>query len=174
QLKNYIFLGDLFFAAYPSVDPCYNYTVLDDLWRPTSNTYDSVRRCDHYITWSGWYRLFINGLNAHIPDTCVAQYSCGTDVPLWIRGGHPTVQDGVVTRDVCSHWKNDCCYFGSYPIKVKACPGNYYVYELVRPNECNLAYCAVVSYISSTHTTVTPETRPAVINITLPEECNVS
>ncbi|KAL0159430.1 hypothetical protein M9458_043155, partial [Cirrhinus mrigala] len=23
-----------------------------------------------------------------------------------------------------------CCGYGSYPIKVKACPDNYYVYEL--------------------------------------------
>uniref|UniRef100_A0A9J8B5F8 Uncharacterized protein n=1 Tax=Cyprinus carpio carpio TaxID=630221 RepID=A0A9J8B5F8_CYPCA len=127
-------------TAYPSVDPCYNYTVLDDPWRSTSNTNSS--KCDKSVTWSGWYRLLINGLSAHILDTCVAQYSCGTDVPLWIRGGHPTVQDGVVTRDVCGHLINYCCYYGAYPIKVKACPGNYYVYELVRPNECNLAYCA--------------------------------
>ncbi|XP_042573203.1 adhesion G protein-coupled receptor E3-like isoform X2 [Cyprinus carpio] len=157
-------------TAYPSVDPCYNYTVLDDPWRSTSNTYSNM--CDESATWSGWYRLFINGLSAQIPDTCVAQYSCGTAAPLWIRGGHPTVHDGVVTRDVCGHWINYCCYYGSYPMKVKACPGNYYVYELVRPNECPLAYCAVVTNISSTHTTVTPETSPAVINITLPEECN--
>uniref|UniRef100_A0A9J8D400 Uncharacterized protein n=3 Tax=Cyprinus carpio TaxID=7962 RepID=A0A9J8D400_CYPCA len=157
-------------TAYPSVDPCYNYTVLDDPWRSTSNTNSS--KCDKSVTWSGWYRLLINGLSAHILDTCVAQYSCGTDVPLWIRGGHPTVQDGVVTRDVCGHLINYCCYYGAYPIKVKACPGNYYVYELVRPNECNLAYCAVVTNISSTHTTVTPETSSAVRDITVPEECN--
>ncbi|XP_016354673.1 adhesion G protein-coupled receptor L4-like isoform X2 [Sinocyclocheilus anshuiensis] len=129
-------------------------------------------------------------MSAQIPDTCVAQYSCGTAVPLWIRGGHPTVEDGVVTRDVCGHYNNYCCYFGSFPIKVKACPGNYYVYELVRPTVCYSAYCAAVTNISSTHTTVTPETSPAAvtnissthttvtpetspagINITLPEEC---
>ncbi|KTG02309.1 hypothetical protein cypCar_00045016 [Cyprinus carpio] len=112
-------------------DPCYNYTVLDEPWRAPSNTYASVRRCDKSVIWSGWYRLFINSLNAQIPDTCVAYGCCGTDLALWIRGGHPTVQDGVVTRDVCGHWNNDCCYFASYPIKVKACPGNYYVYELM-------------------------------------------
>ncbi|KAL0202588.1 hypothetical protein M9458_000606, partial [Cirrhinus mrigala] len=84
--------------------------------------------CDCFVTWSGWYRFFINGVSAQIPDTCVAQYSCGTDIPLWIRGGHPDVQDGVVARDVCGHNVNYCCYYGSFPIKVKACPGNYYVY----------------------------------------------
>ncbi|XP_052433000.1 adhesion G protein-coupled receptor B2-like [Carassius gibelio] len=114
---------------YYSADPCYNYTVLDDQWRAINNTYSSSY-CDTRVTWSGWYRLFINSVSAHIPDTCVAQYRCGTNIPLWIRGGHPTVEDGVVTRDVCGNAGSYCCYFGFYPIKVKACPGNYYVYEL--------------------------------------------
>ncbi|XP_059411024.1 oncoprotein-induced transcript 3 protein [Carassius carassius] len=151
-------------------DPCYNYTVLDDPWRSTSNTYGlhSYYMCDQSVTWSGWYRLFINGLSAHIPDTCVAQYSCGTDIALWIRGGHPTVQDGVVTRDVCGNSGSYCCYFGSYPIKVKACPGNYYVYELVSPAWCNLAYCADVSSVNTSSTAVTPAT---LSTATLPDPC---
>uniref|UniRef100_A0A8C1AVE3 SRCR domain-containing protein n=1 Tax=Cyprinus carpio carpio TaxID=630221 RepID=A0A8C1AVE3_CYPCA len=147
-----------------SVDPCFNYTVLDDPRRATSNQLSSYYyyyyyyMCDQSVTWSGWYRLFINGLSTQIPDTCVAQYSCGTSIPLWIRGGHPTVEDGVVTRDVCGHYNNYCCYYGSYPIKVKACPGNYYVYELVSPTVCNSAYCADVGSINSSSTTVTPAT----------------
>ncbi len=36
------------------------------------------------VTWSGWYRLFTNDVSAHIPDTCVATYSCGNYIPLWI------------------------------------------------------------------------------------------
>ncbi|KAL0159414.1 hypothetical protein M9458_043139, partial [Cirrhinus mrigala] len=90
----------------------------------------------------GWYRLFINNVNAQIPDTCVSRIRCGTDFSLWIRGGHPTVQDGVVTRIACSDGNGYCCFYRSYPIKVKACPDNYYVYELVKPTQCNSAYCA--------------------------------
>ncbi|KAL0179019.1 hypothetical protein M9458_024461, partial [Cirrhinus mrigala] len=56
-------------------------------------------------------------------DTCVPSYSCGTYVPLWLNGAHPTVKDGVVTRDVCGSWSNNCCYLQINPIKVKACPG---------------------------------------------------
>ncbi|XP_016349776.1 adhesion G protein-coupled receptor E1-like [Sinocyclocheilus anshuiensis] len=156
-------------TAYPSVDPCYNYTVLDDPWRANSSQPSNSYKCDQSVTWSGWYRLFINNLSAQIPDTCVEIYSCGTNIPLWIHGEHPAVTDGVVTRDICGHWSNYCCYYGSYPIKVKACPGNYYVYELVRPTKCS-AYCAAVTNISSTHTTVTPETSPAGnVNITAQE-----
>ncbi len=137
-----IILIYFFFSVYPSIDPCYNYTVLDEPWRAINNTHATVIKCDRSVTWRGWYRLFLNGLSAQIPDTCVQIYSCGTNTPLWIRDGHPTVEDGIVTRDVCGHWDNYCCLYGSFPIKVKACPGNYYVYELVRPTNCNFAYCA--------------------------------
>ncbi|XP_056311928.1 adhesion G protein-coupled receptor E3 [Danio aesculapii] len=99
--------------------------------------------CDTSVSWSGWYRLFINGLSAQIPDTCVDMYSCGTAVPLWISGGHPTVEDGIVNRSVCSQWCRDCCYNSYFSIRVKACPGNYSVYELISPLICS-AYCADV------------------------------
>ncbi|XP_077057450.1 uncharacterized protein LOC143710383 [Siphateles boraxobius] len=143
-------------AANLPADPCYNYTVLDNPWRSINNTHASSYKCDTSVSWSGWYRLFINNTSAHIPDTCVAQLSCGTAAPLWIRGGHPTVTDGVVTRDVCSHFYNYCCFFGSFPIKVKACLGNYYVYELVTPTLCSSAYCADTGSINTSSTTVTP------------------
>ncbi|XP_073763339.1 uncharacterized protein isoform X1 [Danio rerio] len=135
-------------------DPCNNYTVLNDAWRSVNNTYNTY--CDQSVSWSGWYRLFINGLSAHIPDTCVAMSRCGTSFPLWIRGGHPTVQDGVVTRDVCANAYTYCCFYGSYPIRVKACPGNYYVYELLKPTICNLAYCADVGSVIISSTAATP------------------
>uniref|UniRef100_A0A8C2DEP3 Zgc:153932 n=1 Tax=Cyprinus carpio TaxID=7962 RepID=A0A8C2DEP3_CYPCA len=142
----------------PSVDPCYNYNVLDDLWRSTNNQHSSQIMCDTTVSWNGWYRLFIQGQSVHMPDTCVDMLSCGTHAPLWLNGGHPTVEDGVVTRDVCGHWSNNCCYFQSNPIKVKACPGGYYVYEFVRPSACGLAYCADARNINITSTTVMPET----------------
>ncbi|XP_039521321.1 uncharacterized protein LOC120474776 [Pimephales promelas] len=141
----------------PPVDPCYNYTILDDSWRATNNQHSSQIMCEAWVSWNGWYRLFIQGQSVQMPDTCVDEYSCGTHAPLWLNGGHPTVEDGVVTRDVCGHWSNNCCYFQSNPIKVKACPGDYYVYEFVRPTACSLAYCADSSTINTT-TTVMPET----------------
>ncbi|XP_016101336.1 uncharacterized protein [Sinocyclocheilus grahami] len=123
-------------------DPCYNYTVLDDSWRSTSNQHSSFIMCDAHVNWNGWYRLFIGGQSGQMPDTCVDQYRCSTHAPLWLNGQHPQVEDGVVTRNICGHWGNDCCYFQSNPIKVKACPGNYYVYEFVQPNFCSGTYCA--------------------------------
>nr|XP_021335677.1 uncharacterized protein LOC100009638 isoform X1 [Danio rerio] len=126
----------------PPVDPCYNYFILDEPWRATSNQNSSQLMCDSAVSWSGWYRLFINGQSVQMPDTCVDENSCGTNAPLWLSGGHPTLEDGVVSRNFCAHWSNNCCYFQSNPIQVKACPGGFYVYEFVRPTTCNLAYCA--------------------------------
>ncbi|XP_077089441.1 alpha-tectorin-like isoform X1 [Siphateles boraxobius] len=139
-------------------DPCYNYTILDNPWRATDNRYTFNLMCDTIVNWVGWYRLFIQGQSVHMPDTCVDRLSCGTHSPLWINDTHPRVEDGVVTRGVCGHWSNDCCYFQSNPINVKACPGNYYVYEFVSPTFCYMAYCAEVRNISSNNPTVTPET----------------
>ncbi|TRY56634.1 hypothetical protein DNTS_011041 [Danionella cerebrum] len=143
----------------PPLDPCYNYNVLDDRWRATTNRYSSLT-CDAWVSWSGWYRLFIQGQSVQMPDTCVPENSCGTDAPLWLSGGHPAVEDGVVTRDVCGHWNNDCCYFQSNPIQVKACPGGYYVYEFVPTPFCYTAYCAESSSEALTMETTTMETTP--------------
>ncbi|XP_039534290.1 adhesion G protein-coupled receptor E3-like isoform X2 [Pimephales promelas] len=160
--KGFIKAHPLIFVILSNLsDPCNNYTVLDDRWRAIRKTYNSVKNCDQSVSWSGWYRLFINNMSAQIPDTCVARRSCGTDITLWIRGGHPTVTDGVVTRDVCADDSNYCCRYTLSPIKVKACPGDYYVYELVSPTLCNSAYCADTGSINT----------PAGINITLAEGC---
>ncbi|KAL0179375.1 hypothetical protein M9458_024817, partial [Cirrhinus mrigala] len=76
----------------------------------------------------GWYRLFYRGKPIQMPERCVKKEMCGTHAPLWLVGTHPRIRDGVVTRKVCGHWKNNCCLFQSPPIQVKACRGNYYVY----------------------------------------------
>uniref|UniRef100_A0A672NUD5 Si:dkey-239b22.2 n=1 Tax=Sinocyclocheilus grahami TaxID=75366 RepID=A0A672NUD5_SINGR len=128
----------------PSFDPCYSYNSRDEPWRantiPVTNF--SNARCDYDVNWNGWYRLFYNGQSVQMPDSCVSSCMCGTNSPLWLNGPHPQLEDGVVTRQVCASTWNDCCGYKSPPIRVKACPGNYYVYEFVRPLYCS-AYCAV-------------------------------
>ncbi|XP_052427080.1 pancreatic secretory granule membrane major glycoprotein GP2-like [Carassius gibelio] len=129
----------------PIVDPCYNYTILDDPWRATNNPYDSnyyaYGMCDFNVEWNGWYRMFYNGQNTQMPESCVNQGMCGSYEPLWLNGSHPHLEDGVVTRQVCASTWSDCCGYKSHPIRVKACPGNYYVYEFVKTPFCTV-YCA--------------------------------
>ncbi|XP_057187784.1 uncharacterized protein LOC130553060 [Triplophysa rosa] len=99
-------------------------------------------------------------------ETCVEKNKCGAEVPLWLSDGHPTVEDGVVTRRVCGHWENYCCYFRSYPIRVKACPDNYYVFEFVKPILCASVYCADVGSVNKTYTTVAPAISTTVVGST--------
>lgn len=124
------------------VDPCQNYATLNDDWRSTNNTNTEVLHCDQYINWQGWYRLFLNQTSARIPERCVESNRCGTHAPLWITQPHPTWSGEIVNRTVCNDWSGSCCHFQSHTIHVKLCHANYYVYKLVKPYACNLAYCA--------------------------------
>ncbi|XP_037400168.1 uncharacterized protein LOC108435027 [Pygocentrus nattereri] len=125
-----------------SVDPCYSYTALNEAWRSSTDS-TTTSQCDMYVNWVGWYRLFYQGQSTKMPETCVSPNKCGTNIALWLNGSHPRVEDGVVVRQICGNSGSDCCFHKFFPIQVKACPGNYYVYEFVKPNICNAAYCLV-------------------------------
>nr|CBN81696.1 Uromodulin [Dicentrarchus labrax] len=125
-------------------DPCFHHTVLDQAWRATNST-SKFKMCDRNVKWKGWYRLFYKGRSIQMPERCVPVNKCGTHSPLWLVGRHPKRRQGIVTRNVCGHWKKNCCAFRSTPIQVKKCRGNYYVYKFNQPSSCYLAYCAVSS-----------------------------
>uniref|UniRef100_A0A8C2Q072 UMOD/GP2/OIT3-like D8C domain-containing protein n=1 Tax=Cyprinus carpio TaxID=7962 RepID=A0A8C2Q072_CYPCA len=133
-------------VAFGSNDPCYNYESLDRPWRATNEIGFYI--CDEDFSWNGWYRLFYNGANIRMPESCVNTGSCNTDYSLWLNGPHPQVEDGVVTMEVCASSLLDCCYFESTPIRVKACPGDYYVYELVNPQYGCSGYCTGTVFLA--------------------------
>ncbi|KAL7845283.1 hypothetical protein AOLI_G00234750 [Acnodon oligacanthus] len=133
-----------------SYDPCSKYTSLNQPWRGTNETGGWITDSD--FNWNGWYRLLYDGMSVRMPESCVDESRCGTDTTLWLNGSHPQMEDGIVTRGVCGIKKGDCCYYRSTPIRVKACPGNYYVYEFVKPNTYAAAYCADVNTITPNST----------------------
>ncbi|KAJ8366625.1 hypothetical protein AAFF_G00348420, partial [Aldrovandia affinis] len=126
------------------LDPCQDYSRLDDAWRATDFR-DGSLRCDRNLNWQGWYRLFLGDASVQMPERCVDKNMCGTHAPLWLNTSHPAPSDGIVQSRVCGHWGNDCCQFPSNPIHVRACPGNYFVYKFVDPTICHSAYCADVN-----------------------------
>ncbi|XP_078022219.1 scavenger receptor cysteine-rich type 1 protein M130-like [Epinephelus lanceolatus] len=138
-------------------DPCEHYTVLDDDWRSTNNTSNEILHCDRNVNWQGWYRFFLGQTSAHIPDRCIGENRCGTHTPMWITQPNPTQPDEIVTRTACNAWAGSCCYFPSPTIHVKLCYGNYYVYKLVKPTACQLAYCAEVNSTSPAVPPTTPD-----------------
>ena len=120
-------------------DECSNYKVLSSATRAQGYTARNNVRCDRRdLSTPGWYR-FMGAAGDQIPDKCVPVRRCGTHAPGWLNGAHPSVQDGVVTRQVCYHWSNNCCRWNNN-IKVRNC-GGFYVYELPRTPLCYLRYC---------------------------------
>ncbi len=120
-----------------SSDPCYDYNTLDEYWRDIrQNPYHYYYHDDTLVEWSGWYRLYLNGESAQMSEWCVSNTGCGGYTGLSLSGSHPTLEDGVVTREVLGSymWSNQCDDYRSSSIQVKACPGDYYVYKLVKPD----------------------------------------
>ena len=118
------------------VDGCTNYTVLSEADRAQGNAEPPHTRSDDSLL-TGWYR-FQGAAGDQMPDKCVLRYRCGTNHPGWLNGAHPTVAEGVVTRQVCYSWYSGCCWDTDI-IKVKNC-SSYYVYELQK-TPSYLRYC---------------------------------
>ncbi|CAH3133259.1 unnamed protein product [Porites lobata] len=116
---------------------CQNYGSLNSYIRKI--TYSGGSYCDRGIG-PGWFR-FEWSAGTRLPTSCPPMFRCGTTVTGWLNGGHPTVADGQVSRQVCFHWSSNCCYW-STNIKVRNC-GSYYVYYLngTPSGQCDLRYC---------------------------------
>ena len=127
-------------SPFPNIDVCHNYTILSGGDRAQGSTFkgniDVV--CHRKELIPGWYR-FQGAAGDRMPDRCVDEGHCGTPAPGWMSGNHPTVADGVVTREVCYSLYGDCCR-GSNKISVKNC-GGYFVYKLGRTPHCFARYC---------------------------------
>ncbi|KAL9951704.1 hypothetical protein ACROYT_G044426 [Oculina patagonica] len=117
-------------------DECSNYTVLNGSDRAQRNAL-RYNGCDSGLV-SGWYR-FQGAAGNQMPETCVDTYRCGTNAPGWLAIAHPTVAEGVVPRQVCYHWENNCCWWNNN-IRVRNC-GTHFVYELQKTPICKLRYC---------------------------------
>ena len=119
-------------------NPCKDYKVLNTSNRHVGFTGQVPIKCDHRSLIEGWYR-FTGAAGDRMATTCPNIRRCGTNVPGWMSGSHPSVANGEVTRKVCYHWSNNCCQW-SNNIKVKNC-GGFYVYKLQKTPLCSLRYC---------------------------------
>lgn len=115
---------------------CSLYTKLIGANRAIANS-NGPYNCDRNMT-RKWYR-FDGAAGTRMPETCPEPLRCGTHAPGWLHGKHPLPGDGVVQREVCFHWNNNCCRWKKQ-IRLRNC-GGFYVYELETPPTCNLRYC---------------------------------
>ncbi len=121
------------------------YTTLSEVWRSTANEIEKgdTPICDrNYIVDDTWYR-FNSSVGNEMPTTNPGYRKCGTYIPIWMKGTHPTTNDGVIDATACAgvpRRRPPGCGV-SYKIKVVNCAG-YYLYRLKSPQQCALAYCA--------------------------------
>ena len=96
------------------------------------------QKCDRNLK-EDWYR-FSAGAGTSIATQCIqGAQRCGTDVPGWMDGAHPTVDEGVVSRKVCFSGYHKCCY-RNVTINVRNC-SSFFVYRLKPLSYCNSRYC---------------------------------
>ena len=125
----------------------YDYITIRDVHRSTANVYNRTRGdkllCDISVIQDGnWYR-FESQTGGKIPQEKPGFYHCGTVAPIWMNGSHPTTTGVEVTRKACANIPGVKPYGcgRSWTIKVINC-GSFYIYQLKRPRQCFLAYCA--------------------------------
>ena len=108
---------------------------------PIKSSYDTPEfeegLCDNQLP-GGWYR-FVGDAGTKMPTTRVPLYRCGTRLPGWLDGAHPTVEDGKIKRRVCFSDRNHGCKYHA-TISVKNC-GSYFIYELFPSPRCSSRYC---------------------------------
>ena len=121
------------------------YETIEEVWRTTANEIGKTEKpkCDrNYIVDNTWYR-FNTTVGNRIPTTNPGFRKCGTYIPIWMKGRHPTVDEGVIKATACAgvpfQFPHGCGI--SYNIKVVNCTG-FYLYQLKSPQQCALAYCA--------------------------------
>ena len=42
-----------------------------------------------------------------MPEACPDLLSCGTVIPIWMNGTHPSVEDGIQQRTACAHYQGN-------------------------------------------------------------------
>ena len=118
---------------------CLNYQAITTQ-NGRKNTYVSTTAiCDNNLL--GWHR-FEAATGTKMPTSCVPNNRCNTHATGWLNGSHPTVAEGLVTRQVCFSYY-DCCSW-SINIQVRNCD-NFYIYNFMgTPPEhpCHLRYCS--------------------------------
>ena len=130
---------------------CDEYFVLNDPTRNSEYLGDSDTPCDTLNShasgtlqldpdWQGpaWYRM-AEPAGTTIPEEPVGYGHCGTSIPGWLNGHHPTTPGETINGKVCFNTYDTCSF--ETQIQIKHCT-SYYLYYLVKPPNCNYRYCS--------------------------------
>jgi hypothetical protein len=119
------------------------YTFINDTRRSTAFKSKKPYICDRgFIKDNEWYRFYSAAGNS-MPTENPGILRCGTYIPIWLLGTHPTNESVLVDAKACAVIPfvpaRPCSV--SYDIKIVKCPGDFYLYQLKEPKQCNLGYC---------------------------------
>ena len=78
-----------------------------------------------------------------MPEYVVANAHCGTQVPGWLNGNHPTSFGYIVQRKVCFNYNSNTCRWqtDTFIIKCGYDGFYFYLYYLNDTPVCYLRYC---------------------------------
>ena len=121
--------------CYPCSTECQNYETLNSADRNVN--YYTTPTCDNGLG-PGWFR-FEGAAGTRMTTSCPPENRCNAHAPGWLNGGHPSVAEGKVTRQVCFRFISECCT-DTTNIQVRNC-GSFYVYFFNGTPWCSARYC---------------------------------
>ena len=124
-----------FFLSCSVAIECTNHTVLNEASRSRFFTNYIVNTSDTSLT--GWF-TYNGSAGTRMATTCVPADHCGTFVPGWLAGNHPSVDEGLVVRSVCLSKSQVCC-MTSVSVLVRNCNG-FFVYKLDVNSSLNVTF----------------------------------
>ena len=119
-----------------------NYETINNVRRSTAYTATSDLCDRHFIQDGSWYR-FKSVAGDKMPEFNPGINHCGTFIPIWMKGKHPSNRGEKVNRIACAAvpWKFPAGCGQRFDIKVLNC-GSFFLYQLKEPQHCTYAYCA--------------------------------
>ena len=88
----------------------------------------------------GWYRVTGAAGTRILEEVSGPIGDCGTAVPGWIKGAHPSTPGAQAVLTVCFEFSSDNPCLMSVNTTVINC-GDYYLYDLPQTPDCPLRYC---------------------------------
>ena len=133
HIVRYVF----FFVFSGNKTECVEHRTIDDDSRSHRYSASDNNKNDRYLP-EGWYR-FVTRTRMNTKCVTSGNNYCNTAYIGYLSQNHPSVEEGIVTRQVCFSYPSYCCRYSTY-IKVLNC-GSFYVYKL-KPTPVSWArYC---------------------------------
>ena len=138
-------------------ESCRNYELLDSKFRNYENrgqtdcsgaiccdqVEDSGKSRKKLPDWKGpaWYRIGGQAGTQLIEKGTGVRGSCAAHWGGWLSGGHPTPEEGEVSRTVYFDDGEGNDKRNQIDIKVVNCNRRYFVYYLIHAPQCHFTYC---------------------------------